>query len=140
MPMPSEYRTASADFDRFLLDVRDTCMLQTTHQAYQTLRAVFLVFRSHLTVGDALAFANVLPPVARAIFVEDWSPDRPPSPFPSREELAREVQALRGDHNLSPDTAIQDVARALRRSVDGRDLDRVLANLPHKAQTYWDGG
>ncbi len=31
MPMPAEYKTASKDFDAFLMDVRDTCMLQTHH-------------------------------------------------------------------------------------------------------------
>jgi len=40
MPMPAEYKNASMDFDGFLLNVSDTCMLQTHHQAYHTLRAV----------------------------------------------------------------------------------------------------
>jgi uncharacterized protein (DUF2267 family) len=132
-----EYNNASKDFDRFLADVRENCMLQTTHQAYQTLRAVLLVFRSHLSLRDALAFANVLPPVTRAIFVEDWTPDKSSSPFPSRDQLRREVLAVRADHNLSPDTAIQDVAGALRRSMDTRDLDRILAALPFEAQDFW---
>ena len=44
MPMPMKYTNASSDFDRFLADVQDSCMLQKTHQAYQTLRAVLLVF------------------------------------------------------------------------------------------------
>lgn len=137
MPMPMEYKNASKDFDRFIADVRDCCLLQTTHQAYQTLRAVLLVFRSHLSLKEALAFANVLPPVTRAIFVEDWSPDEPALPFPSRDVLRREVLAVRGDHNLSPDTAIKDVAGALRRSMDSRDLDRVLSTMPAEAQDFW---
>ncbi len=137
MPMPMEYVNASKDFDGFLADVRDSCMLQTTHQAYQTLRAVLLVFRSHLSVRDALNFANVLPPVIRAIFVEDWVPDTTPAPFPCREQLQREVLAVRAEHNLSPETAIRDVAGALRRSMNRRDLDRVLATLPVGAQEFW---
>lgn len=132
-----EYKNASKDFDRFLLDVRDSCMLQTTHQAYQTLRAVLLVFRSLLSPKDALAFAHVLPPVVRAIFVEDWKLDEPWVPFPTREELRREVLAVRGDHNLSPDSAISDVAGALRRAMDVRDLDRALATLPAEARDFW---
>jgi uncharacterized protein (DUF2267 family) len=137
VPMPMEYKNASRDFDRFLAGVRDSCMLQTTHQAYQTLRAVLLVFRSHLSFREALAFANVLPPVTRAIFVEDWNPDEPISSFPSRDELRREVLAVRGDHNLSPNTAIHDVAGALRRSMDTRDLDRLLLTLSREAQDFW---
>ena len=138
MPMPMAYWKASEDFDAFIADVRDTCMLQTHHQAYHTLRAVLHVFRSHLTVADALTFANVLPPVTRAIFVEDWVPGGAPHPFPGREELQREVRAIRPDHNLAPESAIGDVAAALRRSsVDGRDLDRVLAALPQGAADFW---
>jgi uncharacterized protein (DUF2267 family) len=138
MPMPAAYVNASRDYDRFLADVRDTCMLQTSHQAYQTLRAVLLVFRSHLSIADALRFANALPPVTRAIFVEDWLPETEPvTPFPSRDVLAREVLAVRGDHNLSPVTAIEDVAAALRRAMDPRDLDRVLDMLPPEAREFW---
>ena len=141
MPVPMPYRTASKDFDRFLADIRDTCMLQTLHQAYHTLRAVLHVFRSHLTVEDALAFANVLPPVTRAIFVEDWVPRGAPAPFPSRTALQQEVKAIWPDHNLAPESAIADVATALRRSsVDGRDLGRVLRALPEGAAEFWASG
>lgn len=135
--MPMEYKNASKDFDRFIADVRDSCMFQTTHQAYQTLRAVLLVFRSHLSVRDALKFANILPPVTRAIFVEEWDPEEPVLPFPEPTELMREVLAVRADHNISPDTAVRDIAAAVRRSVDVRDLDRVLAELPPEARRFW---
>ena len=138
MPVPMAYRTASKDFDAFLADIRDTCMLQTLHQAYHTLRAVLHVFRSHLTVEDALVFANILPPVTRAVFVEDWVPADNPAPFPGREALQAEVKAIRPDHNLAPDSAIADVASALRRSsIDCRDLDRVLQALPDGAAEFW---
>ena len=73
-PMPQTYFQASKDFDAFIVDVRDTCMLQSHHQAYHTLRAVLHVFRAHLTVAEALSFASVLPPVTRAIFPDGWVP------------------------------------------------------------------
>lgn len=137
MTVPMEYLRASEDFEALLADVRDTCMLQTHNQAYHTLRAVLHVFRSHLTVKDALAFANVLPPVARAIFIEDWKPGAHPPAFPDRDELQREVKAVRRDHNLAPESAISDVAAALRRSTDNRDLDRLLDQLPQGAAEFW---
>ena len=137
MPMPQVYFDASRDFDAFIRDVRDTCLLQTHHQAYHTLRAVLQVFRNHLAIEDALRFAGVLPPVVRAIFVEDWMPS-PPRPFPDRAMLQAKVKAVRRDHNLAPDTAIADVAAALRRSrIDVRALDRVLAGLPEGARNFW---
>ena len=137
MPMPQVYFDASRDFDAFIRDVRDTCLLQTHHQAYHTLRAVLHVFRDHLAIEDALRFAGVLPPVVRAIFVEDWMPS-PPRSFPDRAMLQAKVKAVRRDHNLAPDTAIADVAAALRRSrIDVRALDRVLAGLPEGARDFW---
>lgn len=117
MTVPMEYWSASNDFERLLTDVRDTSMLQTRHQAYQTLRAVLHVFRSHLTTKDALAFADVLPPVTRAIFIEDWSPNESPPPFPGRAELQQEVKAVRRDHNVAPETVITDVAICLWRAI-----------------------
>ncbi len=138
MPVPMDYWNASKDFKAFLSDIRDTCMLQTHHQAYHTLRAVLHVFRAHLTVQDALRFADVLPPVTRAIFVEGWAPGAEPAPFPNRERLQAEVKAVRQDHNLAPPTAISDVAQALRRAMDPRDLDRVLRVLPTGAIAFWE--
>ncbi len=139
MPMPQTYFHASLDFDAFIQDVRDTCMLPTHHQAYHTLRAVLHTFRDHLTTEQALVFADVLPAVTRAIFVEDWHPsDLMPPPFPDRATLIREVKSVRRDHNMAPDSAIEDVAAALRRSsIDERELDRVLENLPEGAVEFW---
>ncbi|MEM9471692.1 MAG: DUF2267 domain-containing protein [Pseudomonadota bacterium] len=141
MPMPAEYWSASRDFEAFLIDVRDTCMLQTHHQAYHTLRAVLHVFRNHLSLNQALAFADVLPPVTRAIFVEGWQPVDDPPAFPDRDQLQREVKAIRRDHNLAPASAIADVAAALRRSSINNDaLDRVLKDCPDGALNFWCAG
>jgi len=137
MPMPMEYWNASRDFEAFLTDVRDRCMLQTHHQAYHTLRAVLHVFRAHLSTQDALSFAAVLPPVTRAIFVENWTVRDDPRPFADRSALQNEVKSIRPDHNLAPESAIGDVAHALRSHVDNRALDGVLRSLPPGAADYW---
>jgi uncharacterized protein (DUF2267 family) len=137
MPMPMEYCQASKDFDAFLNDVRETCMLTSLHQAYHTVRAVLHTFRAHLDVQAALNFAQVLPPVVRAIFVEDWTVVGEPEPFPDRRTLVSEVKSIRRDHNLAPDTAIEDVAAALRRCIDNAALDRALAYLPEGAAAFW---
>lgn len=100
-------------------------------------QGVFRVFRRRLDVGDALRFANVLPPVLRAIFVSDWELSEPKRPFETREVMTAEVKSFRGDHNFSPDTAIQDVVTALRKNVNEAEFDRVLAALPDKAVEFW---
>lgn len=137
MPVPMEYKRASEQFEKFLVDARDNAMLQTTHQSYTMVQGVLQVFRHRLDAKEALLFADVLPPLLRALFVADWNLDEPRRPFGDRAAMTKEVQALRPDHNVSPDSAIRDVARALQRAVDADALDRVLARLPDGAAAFW---
>jgi uncharacterized protein (DUF2267 family) len=137
MTVPQDYVNASRDFDRFMDDLMDISMLPTHHSAYAVLRAVLHVFRRHLTVTQALRFADTLPAVLRAIFVEDWQPRDNPPPFPHFEILLAELRAYRPDHTLLSETSISDVARALRRNVPSGDLKRALNALPPEAQRYW---
>ena len=65
------------------------------------------------------------------------NPEEPQAPFGDRESMIRDVQALRHDHNFSPETCIDDVAAALRAHVDETILDRVLAALPAGAADFW---
>lgn len=137
MPMPMEYRRASADFDAFMLDLRDQVGLATTHQTYTMLQAVLQVFRRRLTFNEAVVFAGALPPVLRAIFVSDWDVDEPIREFCSRADMSREVLELRPDHNFSTETAIDDVASVLRRHVDVAAFERVLDRLSPEARAFW---
>lgn len=137
MPLPAEYQRASLDFEQFLIDARDISGLNTTNMVWNMVVGVLHTFRRRLAVQDALRFANLLPPVLRSIFVADWDVDEPQRAFEDRATMTREVQALRAAHNFSPDSAIRDVAQALRRHVDEAELDRVLATLPAGARDYW---
>jgi uncharacterized protein (DUF2267 family) len=138
MTIPQEYLHASRDFDRFMDDFLEISMLATRHQSYAVVRAVLHVFRDHLTVHDGLKFAEILPAVLRAIFIENWHPTNNPPPFPDRAALTSEVKANRRDHNTgASDNSIAEVATALRRNVDANNLDRVLAELPAGAIEYW---
>lgn len=137
MPMPMEYRQASVDFDRFMEDLKEVSMLSTSHQAYTMLQAVLQVFRRRLTVQQALEFANVLPPVLRAIFVSDWDSTEAMREFGTEAEMMAEVRSLRYNHNLSTDSAIRDVAEAVRRNMDPVVFDRALSKLPQAARDFW---
>lgn len=137
MPMPFTYESASEDFERFLADAIESSGLTTRNQAYTMAQGVLQTFRRRLDVRQTARFANVLPPVLRALFVADWDPDEPRRPFESREAMTKEAQALRRDHNFAPDTAIRDVAIALRKNVDVGALDRVLGTLPAGAADFW---
>jgi uncharacterized protein (DUF2267 family) len=137
MTLPSEYQRASLDFDKFMVDARDISGLTTTNMAWNMVVGVLHTFRRRLDVRDTARFANALPPVLRAIFVADCNTDEPRLPFNDRAAMTKEVQALRAAHNFAPDTAIHDVAVALRRNIDEEDFDRVLAALPEGAVEFW---
>ena len=137
MPMPMEYQHASEQFERFLRDAISASGLTTRNQAYTMTQGVLQVFRQRLDVSDALKFADILPPILRAIFVSDWDIHERKRPFERREAMTAEVQSLRRDHNFSPETAIKDVATALRKNLNEAELDRVLAALPNGAAEFW---
>jgi len=137
MTVPSAYDSASRDFYRFLADAKDAATLVSTHQTYTMVEGVFIAFRARLTTRQALHFADELPLLLRALFVAGLNVDAPVLPFADRETMTREVQALRGDHNFAPDTAIADVAVALRKAMGDEALDRALEGLPDEARAFW---
>jgi uncharacterized protein (DUF2267 family) len=137
MPVPSEYQRATDDFYKLLIDARDSAGLKTTNQAYTMVQGVLQVFRRRLEVNEAIRFLSVLPVGARALFVADWDVDEPKRQFEDRAVMTREVQALRAEHNFAPETAIRDVASALRRNLDEVAFNRVLATLPQGAAQFW---
>ena len=137
MPVPSEYQRATDDFYQFLTDARDSAGLTTTNQAYTMAQGVLQAFRRRLEVSDAIRFLSVLPVGLRALFVTDWDIHEPKRPFEDRTVMTKEAQSLRPLHNFAPETAIRDVAIALRRNLDEAALDRILATLPEGALQFW---
>lgn len=137
MTWPKDFQHANQDFDALLLAVMDEADLATRNQAWTTLQAVLQAFRKHLSLEQAISFANALPPLTRALFITDWNTGETPAPFGTREQMTEDVKNLRRDHNFSRDTAICDVAKALRKSVDAKAFDAVLAKLPEGAVDFW---
>lgn len=137
MPVPAEYLHSTRVFEKFMVDARDISGLNTTNMAYNMVAGVLYTFRRRLSIRDALRFANVLPPAIRALYVADWDPNLPQQEFTDRIAMTAEVKELRAVHNWSPDTAIRDVAEALRRNVNESDFDKLLSTLPEEAQDYW---
>ena len=137
MPFPPEYQRATDHFYDFLEDVKQEAGFGSAHQAYTMAQGVFQAFRRRLSLQDAIRFSNVLPVGLRALFVADWDPGQPARPFVSREAMTAEVKALRAEHNFSTDTAIHDVAVALRKHVDTERFGKLLAQLPKEASEFW---
>ena len=137
MPVPSEYQRATDEFYKLLMDARDAAGLTTTNQAYTMVQGVFQAFRRRLQLEQAIQFLSILPVGARALFVADWDVDEPKRPFEDRAVMTKEVQSLRSEHNFAPETAIHDVACALRRNVDETAFERALSMLPDGASEFW---
>ena len=137
MTLPFEYQNPTLQFERFMVAARDRAGLPTTNMAWNMVVGVFHAFRHRLTVAEALAFAAVLPPMLRALFIEDWDISQAPVPFGGPEEWLADVRRVRREHNFSPDDAVASVATALRGHVDGAALERVLQQLPAAARLYW---
>jgi uncharacterized protein (DUF2267 family) len=139
MPMPFTYQSATNDFEAFLDNLLTISGLTTRNQAYTMTRAVFIVFRSHVAPQVALDFAQSLPAVLRAIFIENWKLAGPVLPFPDRETLTHEVLSIREAHNFSTPNAIAEVSAALRRAMKPEDWERAIDSLPAAARHFWTG-
>ncbi|GEO17493.1 DUF2267 domain-containing protein [Microvirga aerophila] len=135
--IPMEFQHASEDFEAFLRDARDISGLSTRNQTYTMAQAVLVTFRRRLSVIDDIRFANALPPVLRVLFVTDWDPEEPQREFRDPADLVHEVLSLRCYPNFSPQTAIRDVATALRRHVEETALDDLLGRIPPGAAQFW---
>lgn len=98
MTIPVEYLHATRDFERFMLDARDVSGLSTTNMAWNMVVGVLHAFRRRPSVGEALRFAAVLPPVVRAIFVADWDTDEERIPSIRCRWLSGERLSARPDH------------------------------------------
>lgn len=136
MPMPWTYRQASREWDAFLSDAREALSTPTDTMTYTAVTGVFRTFRRRLTPEQAIAFAQVLPAVLRALFVADWTFDAPLAPG-IRADWTAEAKAQHPNHHLTPDDCVEAVALALRKSVLPEDLARVLTTLPALAAEYW---
>ena len=137
MPIPPGYLNATRNFEKFLVDARNESDLNTTNMAWNMVVGVLQVFRRRLDVEDAMRFSNMLPPGIRSLFVADWDLGEERRPFEDVATMTAEVKSLRAAHNFSPDSAIRDVAAALRRNVDEPAFDELLSTLSPEARAYW---
>lgn len=136
MTVPMAYRRASQEFDAFLTEVADAAQLSSRHQAYTVVDAVFRAFRRRLAPDEVLGFANALPPLLAALFIENWRAKVDSTSW-APDEVVRDVKSLRAHHNLATDQAVAQVGAVLRRHVDAAVLTQALRNLPVEAARFW---
>jgi uncharacterized protein (DUF2267 family) len=88
-------------------------------------------------VSEAIRFLSVLPVGLPALFVADWDISESKRSFEDRGHMTKEDQSLWPLHNVSPESAIRDVAIALRRNIDQAALDGVLKTISEGAVQFW---
>jgi len=140
MTLPFEYQNPTLQFERFMIDARDFAGLPTTNMAWNMVVGVLHAFRHRLSVNQALAFAAVLPPMIRALFIEDWNLEQDVIPFGEPSDWLTDVRSVRPKHNFSPPDAVASVAAALRKHVNANAFERVFSVLPPDARHYWQLG
>ena len=136
--MPYTYRHASQEWRAYLAGLRDATLIASDNVLYTGTEAVLHAFRARLPAAQALAFADLLPCVLRAIFVANWDIAAAPRPWPDREALRAEMLALRRDHNFCPPDLLEDLLRAIPATMRAPDLDRVLDRIGAEARRFWD--
>jgi len=136
MPMPWTYRHAAQEWARFLGDIREVMGTPSDNAAYTTAEGVFRAFRARLTVDRLAAFAQVLPAIPRALFLQGWAP-APPVPWADHATYVAEARAFRQHHNFANDLALEAVSFALHRAVGAEALGRALDAIGPEARAFW---
>ncbi|PWK60860.1 DUF2267 domain-containing protein [Roseicyclus mahoneyensis] len=136
MPMPWTYRHGDVEWRRFLADIREVMGTPSDNVAFTTAEGAFRAFRARLTVEQAADFAQVLPAMPRALFLEGWRP-APPLPWADGTTYVAEVKALRRDHNFATDLGLTAVAVALHRAVGPDRLAIALDAIGPEARAFW---
>lgn len=137
MTWPFEFQNAQRHFTDFLRAVADRADVEGVNASWTIVDAVLTVFARRLDPAQMLDFAHVLPPLLRAMFIGERTPNDRPVPFAAREHLTIEVLAIRQHHNFAPNNAIEIVAQELRWVTNPAEFEAVLARLPPEATDYW---
>lgn len=136
MPMPWTYRHPATEWALFLSDIREVMGTPSDNVAYTTAEGVFAAFRARLTVAQIAAFAQLLPAIPRALFVQNWQP-APPRPWADGATYVAEACALRADHNFATERALEAVSYALHRAIGAEVLMRALDRIGPEARAFW---
>lgn len=129
MTVPNEYRQASSDFDHLLAEIADKCNLSSRHQAYTVAQAVLICLRRRMSLPEAIIFAQMLPVLARALFIENWNPLETPVADWDPERMTEEILSLRRHHNLADAQSLANVIKALGTAADRQNWSRGLPRL-----------
>lgn len=108
----------------------------SSNVAYTTAEAVLTSFRSRLDPDQVFCFADALPAVIRALFLQGYRLSDA-QPWADAKDYQAEALGLRQDHNFAKENAVQAVSFALHRALGGSTLERELDRIGPKARAFW---
>ena len=134
--MPWTYRHPEKEWRGFVEDIREVLGTPSSNIAYTAAEGVLTAFRQRLTPVQTLEFADELPSVIRALFLQGWRME-PPRPWAAHADYVAEAKALRRNHNFAGDRAVEAVSFALHRAMGPEQLGRALSRIGPKAAEFW---
>lgn len=137
MPAPQEVTHASRQYEAYARALIDRALLQTHNQVYAITRAILHETRDHLDLADGIRFAQGLPVVLRAIFVEGWDVAVVPRFFLGAASFHRHVVERLSPHVVPPDTIVEDVVACVTAHADPFDLTKAIGVLPPGLASVW---
>lgn len=136
MPMPWSYRHPEKEWRGFLDDVAEIIGTPSSNVAYTAAEGALHAFRARLTPTQVLAFADALPAVLRALFLQGWRLQTPVA-WADRTTYLAEIRKLREAHNFTGELALEAVSFALHRAVGPERLRKTLGDIGPEAETFW---
>lgn len=77
MPMPWTYRHPDTEWRGFLEDICDVLNTPSSNVAFTAAEGMLTAIRQRLTPQKVLEFADTLPAVIRALFLQGWRMEAP---------------------------------------------------------------
>ncbi len=137
MTQPYDVEFASAQYQKWLVALKEKAMLATLNQAQAMMRAFMAELRDSVTDEDALEIANALPALARGIMLEGWRLGGPKQTVASPEEFHRRLVARLGVHQPPPDDLARAAFAVWREALPPEAGRTVAATLPAALRPLW---
>lgn len=134
--MPWTYRHPEKEWHGFLEDIREILGTPSSNVAYTAAEGVLIAFRCRLTPVQVMEFADDLPCVVRALFLQGWRLQSS-RPWGTQTDYVAEAKSLRRDHNFAGDHVLEAVSFALHRAMGVDRLETAVARIGPEAAEFW---
>lgn len=136
MTQPYDVQFASEHYQGWLAALERRAMLSTRNQSQAMFRTVLIELRKYLTTDQTMIFADCLPPLPRALFLEGWRPSIALE-ISSADALTQEVIDSLSPHQVPPRSIVADVFFVLASESTAGNATMMREALPEKLKPLW---